>query len=94
MSGFMGRVSASHSRRHQRRQNVALIGSATCLDGAISVHVQDLSATGAKICGRRLPVPGKEILIRTEDLSLFGRVAWARDDQRGVIVEDRRGRYP
>jgi hypothetical protein len=90
MSGFGRRVRSPEERRGQDRQEVALVGSATCLAGSISVQVEDLSTTGAKIYGRRLPTSGKDILIRTDELCLFGRVAWARNDQRGIMIEDRR----
>jgi hypothetical protein len=90
MSGFGRRVHSPQERRRQGRQEVAVVGSATYIGGSISIQVEDLSTTGARIFGRRLPTGGKDILIRTDELCLFGRVAWARNDHRGVVIEDRR----
>jgi hypothetical protein len=88
MSGFGKRVDVPGGRRRVTRRQVAILGSAMTLEGSKSVVVEDLAPTGAKLVGRHLPPPGKEILLRTGDLAVLGRVAWANHDHRGVIFQD------
>ena len=88
MSGFGRRLDGPRGRRRAAREGVAYLGSAVSLDGSTSVLVEDLSSSGARVRGRGLPATGKQILIRTDRLSLFGRVAWAHDDHRGIIVDE------
>jgi len=85
MSGFGKRVDGPRGRRRIERQDVRLVGTATSLNDTRSVLVEDVSWTGAKIIGRGLPLPGKEVLIRTGERAIFGRVRWAKQDRRGII---------
>lgn len=88
MSRFGNRVDGPQGRRRSIREAVVLIGTAISREQAGSVLVEDLSLRGAKISGRVLPAPGQEILLQTEKLSLFGRIAWAQKDSCGVHFED------
>ena len=87
MSGFGKRVDVPGGRRRVTRRQVAILGSAMTLEGSQSVIVEDLGPSGAKLVGRHLPPPGKEILLRAGELAILGRVAWANHDHRGVIFE-------
>jgi len=88
MSSFGKKVAAAASRRSAVRRKVGLVGSVVTLDGAKSVFVEDLCPDGARLLGRHLPGPGEEILLRTSDLALLGRISWARRDVRGVAFEE------
>jgi hypothetical protein len=88
MSGFGKRVDVPGGRRRVTRREVAILGSAMTLEGSKSVVVEDLGPSGARLVGRHLPPPGQEILLRTGELAILGRVAWARHDHRGVIFQD------
>jgi hypothetical protein len=85
MSGFGKRIDGPGGRRRTQRQQVQLAGTATSLHDTRSVLVEDVSWTGAKVFGRGLPLPGKEVLIRAGERVLFGRVRWAKQDRRGII---------
>ena len=85
MSGFGKRVDGPGGRRRTERKPVRLVGTATCLEDTRSVLVEDISWTGAKVFGRGLPLPGKEVLIRAGERELFGHVRWAKQDRRGII---------
>ena len=87
MSGFGKRVDVPGGRRRVKRRQVAILGSAMTLDGSQSVIVEDLSAQGARLVGRRLPPPGKEIMLRAGKHSVLGRIAWADRDRRGLIFD-------
>ncbi len=88
MSGFGKRVDGPLGRRRSTREAVALIGTAISRERAGSVLLEDLSLNGARISGRVLPPPGREILLQTDNLSLFGRIAWAQEDSRGIEFEE------
>jgi len=74
-------------RRALCRQAVTQAGSVVTLMGPTSVVVQDISATGAKVCGWRLPPAGKQILLRIEGMQAFGAVAWSRFREAGVVFD-------
>jgi hypothetical protein len=88
MSGFGKRIDGPAGRRRTTRRQIGVLGSAVTIDGARSVIVADLCPKGARLVGRDLPPPGKDILLRTSDLSVLGRIAWARRDERGLVFED------
>lgn len=85
MSGFGKRIDGPTGRRRTARRAVSLLGSAVTLHGSRSVIVEDLCPKGARLVGRDLPEPGEEMLLRTSELAVLGQVAWARNDERGII---------
>ena len=87
MTSFGKRVDVPGGRRKIKRRQVAILGSAMTMEGSKSVIVEDLCLKGARLVGRDLPPPGKEILLRTNDNAILGRVAWAEHDRRGVVFE-------
>ena len=87
MSSFGKRVDVPGGRRRVNRREVAILGSAMTLEGSNSVVVEDLGPSGAKLVGRHLPAPGKEILLRTSEIAVMGRIAWADNDHRGITFE-------
>ena len=88
MSRFGKKIAAPSTRRSAVRRKVGLVGSVVTLDGAKSVLVEDLCPDGARLLGRHLPEPGEEILLRTSELALLGRISWAKCDLRGVVFEE------
>lgn len=88
MSSFGKRIDGPAGRRRISRRQVGVLGSAVTINGAKSVIVEDICPIGAKLVGRNLPDAGNEILLRTSELAVLGRIAWAKDDERGIIFED------
>jgi hypothetical protein len=88
MSVFGKRMSAPRTRRSNVRRTVGLAGSVVALDGAKSVLVEDLCPNGARLLGRHLPGPGEQVLLRTSELAVLGRISWANGDFRGVVFEE------
>lgn len=88
MSGSSKKTKAAASRRARVRRPVGLTGSVVTIHGSKSVFVEDLCPNGARLLGRRLPEPGEEILLRTNELAVLARVAWARNEHRGVSFEE------
>lgn len=87
MSVFGNRLDGPAGRRRSAREKVVLLGTAISIERTRSVVIEDLSPTGAKICGRALPPLGQEVLIRAECLRLFGRVAWVHRNSCGIRLE-------
>lgn len=85
MSSFGKRIDGPAGRRRVSRRQVGVLGSAVTLNGSKSVIVEDICPTGARLVGRNLPEAGDEILLRTNNLAVLGRIAWAKQDERGII---------
>ena len=90
MAGFGKRVDGPGGRRRIRRKPVSIPGSASSMDGSSCIIIEDLCLTGARVLGRDLPVEGSEILVRSGDRAVLGRVAWAREDRRGIVFNGAR----
>jgi PilZ domain len=76
-----------HGRRAAARQRVMIVGSAVTLDGSKSILVENVSRSGAKLRGRRLPPLGKQVLVWMEGADALGHVAWTAFDQCGVAFD-------
>ena len=88
MSSFGKRTDGPASRRRVSRRPVGVLGSAITISGSKSVIVEDICPSGAKLVGRNLPDTGGEILLRTNELAVLGRIAWAKLDERGIVFEE------
>ena len=88
MSSFGKRIDGPAGRRRISRRQVGVLGSAVTINGAKSVIVEDICTIGAKLVGRNLPDAGDEILLRTSNLAVLGRIAWANQDERGIIFDE------
>jgi hypothetical protein len=71
-------------RRAAARRRIFITGSAVTIRGSKSVIVENVSTTGARVCGRDLPPIGKQVLIWMEGLDVLGSVAWVKNDECGV----------
>ena len=85
MAGFGKRVDIPGGRRRIKRRPVRIFGSIETGQGLKLVVVKDLNLLGARLTGRNLPGPGEEVLLRSGDRTITGRIAWADRDRRGVI---------
>ena len=52
------------------------------------LEVEDVSATGARLSGPRVPKTGEELMIRIETVEAFARVVWSRNGVCGLAFED------
>lgn len=71
-------------RRRCRRQGVMLAGSAMSITRSRSVAVSDLSATGACLAGRDLPIAGDDLLFVIGSSDRMARVRWRFADKCGI----------
>ena len=84
MSRLEKKFQVPSDRRRRARRPIFAVGSAVTILGSRSVIVENLSVTGAKVCGRELPSIGKQVLIWMDGLDVLGSVAWSRGDECGV----------
>jgi hypothetical protein len=84
MRKFGKRLDGPGGRRWIRRRKVSIAGCAVSVHGSRSVLVEDLTLTGARLLGRGLPAAGTQLELRVGERSLFGEIAWAGVDRRGV----------
>ena len=85
MASFGKRIDGPGGRRRIKRRAVRIFGCAETGQGTNLVVIKDLCLIGAKLKGPGLPQPGAEILLRTGERSIAGRIAWADRDHRGII---------
>src|SRR6187455_99574 len=74
-------------RRSAARTSLPLIAVITTLRDSRSAVLADVSETGARLRGRDLPPEHEDLFIAVEGLSVFGTVAWADGDERGVSFD-------
>ena len=87
MASFGRRVDGPTGRRRAKREEVVLAGSALTLGASRAVVVTDVSPTGAKLIGRRLPPAGTDVLLTVGSVELFGEIAWLGHDECGISFE-------
>ncbi len=87
MASFGKRADGPGGRRWLRRKWVRTAASAAFGDGATAVLIENLSLTGARLRGFGLPLLGSDVELKVGERSLFGRVAWAAGDHRGISFD-------
>ena len=84
-ASFGKRIDGPGGRRRIRRKAVSIAASASAIDGARCVIIEDLCLSGARVTGRGLPSTGSEVLLRSAKGSILGRVAWEAEDRCGIV---------
>jgi len=79
--------SSNTQNRKSRRSNVLMAASLELSGTSLPVKLRNLSADGALVEGDKLPVEGASILFRKGDLSVPGRIAWAKTRHAGISFE-------
>jgi hypothetical protein len=87
MSNFGRRIDGPTGRRRAQREEVVLAGSALTLGASRAVVVTDVSPSGAKLLGRKLPQAGTDVLLTVGSVELFGEIVWLGHDECGISFE-------
>jgi hypothetical protein len=74
-------------RRSASRSAGPLIAVFTTLRESHSAVLADISSTGARLRGARLPQIGEELLISIDEVRAFGSVIWAEVDECGIAFD-------
>lgn len=75
-------------RRSEMRACLVLPASAEAISGLLNVTLLDVSMTGARVEGFRLPAAGKDIVLRCGSVDAFGTIAWAASGRCGIHFEE------
>ena len=76
--------SNSPQNRKSRRSNVLMAASLELSGTSLPVKLRNLSSEGALVEGDKLPVEGAAVLFRKGELSVPGKVAWAKARRAGI----------
>lgn len=76
--------SNSPQNRKSRRSNVLMSASLELSGMSLPVKLRNLSSDGALVEGDKLPVEGSSVQFRKGELSVAGRVAWAKTRHAGI----------
>ena len=75
-------------RRRASRESMPMTALVSTIDQTYFAVLVDLSNTGARLSGPKLPRAGKPMSLRIDCVRAFGIVAWAEDGQCGVEFDD------
>lgn len=75
-------------RRSAPREVTPLIAIFTTVSYSHGALVLDISATGVRLRGERLPPPGEAVDVAIETVRAFGTVVWAEDGQCGINFDE------
>ena len=81
---FGKRVDGPGGRRRAARNPTSLKAQLTTPTEAIDVWLIDMSSTGAKLHGPKIPAVGQLVLVRVGSLEAFGTVVWNEHEICGV----------
>lgn len=87
MPNFGRRIDGPTGRRRAQREEVVLAASALTPGASRAVVVTDVSPSGAKLIGRKLPPAGSDVLLTVGSAELFGEIAWLGHDECGISFE-------
>jgi len=76
--------SVGGGRRLDPREPAPVLSTIFTLSWTASAILVDVSRTGARLCGQRLPDEGEELILSMEGIRTYGTVAWAHGDQCGI----------
>ena len=74
-------------RRCAHREVAPVLVSFTTLTGVCSAVLVDVSPTGARLQGERLPQVGDELVLTMDRLKTFATVAWAGERECGLSFD-------
>lgn len=75
-------------QRQNARFRVLLTAKLVTTTDEHPVKVRDLSSTGARLEGGRLPAPGTDVILRRGSLEAFATVMWRDGQQCGLELDE------
>ena len=75
-------------RRSDPRARVLLSASAEAISGHLHVTLLEVSVTGARLSGSRLPAHGKDVMFSCGGIEMFGTVVWEDGEQCGIKFDE------
>lgn len=84
----LNRTSNGRVPRRSERGPVLLSGSVVTISAYQFLDIVNISSTGAKLSGSRMPKAGVTALFRLQEFTVLCRVVWVTDKQCGVHFEE------
>lgn len=81
---FGKRADGPSGRRRAERKSLDVSLSLISIEQSRVAVLADISATGCRLKGYSLPGVGRDVLLKSANIELFGRIVWKGDAQRGV----------
>lgn len=75
-------------RRALPRASILLSGSLEVINGRSRIDLLEVSLTGARIRGPKLPGVGREVILTCGQIDAFGTVVWANLNRRGIAFDE------
>lgn len=88
VSRFGRRTDGPTGRRRAVRERINVPVSLYSVDQSRVALLADLSTSGCRLEGTGLPEIGKDVLLKTADVELFGRIVWKDGRHRGVVFDE------
>ena len=80
-------TSTNSQNRRSRRSSVLMSATLETRGESLTVKLRNLSAEGALVEGRDLPVEGTEVVFRRNDLAERGTIVWVNGIHAGVAFK-------
>ncbi len=74
--------------RATARHRVLLSAKLITTTDEFCVRLRDLSATGAKVEGEKLPPAGKDVILKRGRLEVFATIVWSSESQGGLAFDE------
>lgn len=81
--------SSAAQNRKSRRSQVYFSACLKDVGGTHEVKLRNLSAEGALVEGKDLPLEGTDVIFSRNDLNTPGRVVWVNGDHAGIAFADK-----
>src|SRR5579872_4396147 len=75
-------------RRSDVRTRVLLSASAEAISGHLQVTLLEVSITGARLTGPRLPAAGKDVMLNCGGIEMFGTIVWLEGGECGLQFDE------
>ena len=75
-------------RRSAQRMAAPLTAVVTTFAGSRSLDLVDLSASGVRLAGERLPPIGEELMVTVDKARGYGLVVWSEHGQCGIEFDE------
>lgn len=80
-------TSTASQNRRSRRSSVLLAASLETRAGDVPVKLRNLSAEGALVQGKNLPIEGSEVVFKRNELVERGQIVWVNGEHAGVAFK-------
>jgi|SRR5579884_2980398 len=86
--GFGRRMDGPGGRRRGVRERANIAISLYSIEQSRVAMLADISESGCRLTGTALPAVGEDVLLKVNDVELFGSIVWKDGNDRGVQFDE------